>query len=82
MSRAKRAAILALYTMTDTATASKFAQIFASTGTVSALQSMSRTGSDKDKSIASEALSTALQNMAQQGTLSKLEDDYQKSSPL
>ncbi len=74
----KKAAILALNTMIDSATASKFAQIFASTGTVSALQSMSHTGSEQDKTIASKALSNTLQNMAQQGALSKLEDDYQK----
>jgi tetratricopeptide (TPR) repeat protein len=76
--QSKKAAILALYTMTDSQTASKFAQIFASTGTVSALQSMSRTGSETDKTIASQALTNTLQNMAQQDSLSKLEGDYQK----
>jgi len=76
--QSKKAAILALNTMIDSATASKFAQIFASSGTVSALQSMSQTGSDRDKSIASKALSSTLQSMAQQGALSKLEDNYQK----
>ncbi len=64
--------------MTDSETASKFAQIFASSGTVSALQSMSNTGSDKDKAIASQALSSALQNLAQQDALSKQENDYEK----
>lgn len=64
--------------MTDTETASKFAQIFASTGTVSALQSMSKTGTDKDKAITNKALSGALQNLAQQDGLSKMENDYEK----
>ncbi len=57
--QSKKAAILALSSMTNTETASEFAQIFASSGTVSALQSMSKTGSDKDKAIASNALSSA-----------------------
>jgi len=76
--QSKKAAILALYTMTDSETASKFAQIFVSSGTVSALQSMSKTGTDKDKAIVNQALAGALQNLAQLDALSKMENDYEK----
>jgi tetratricopeptide (TPR) repeat protein len=76
--QSKKAAILALYEMTNSQTASKFAQIFASSGTVSALQSMSKNGSEQDKAIANQALNTALQNLAKQDASSKAENDYEK----
>jgi tetratricopeptide (TPR) repeat protein len=73
----KKAAILALSTLINTETASKFAAIFASTGTVSALQTMSQTGSDKDKLIATQALSSALQSLAdRESKLTTIEQDY------
>lgn len=73
----KKAAILALSTLINTETASKFASIFASTGTVSALQTMSQTGTDKDKLIATQALSSALQNLAErESQLTTIEQDY------
>jgi tetratricopeptide (TPR) repeat protein len=76
----KKAAILALSTLINTETASKFASIFASTGTVSALQSLSKSGSDKDKLIAAQALSTALQSLAdRESQLSNIEADYKKA---
>ena len=75
----KKAAILALSTLIDTETASKFASIFASTGTVSALQSLSENGSPKDKLIATQALNSALQNLAErEDKLTSIEQDYKK----
>jgi tetratricopeptide (TPR) repeat protein len=76
--QSKKASILALYTMTNSETASKFAQIFASSGTVSALQSITKNGNEQDKAIANQALATALQNLAQQDAMSKMENDYEK----
>jgi tetratricopeptide (TPR) repeat protein len=76
----KKAAILALSTLINTETASKFAAIFASTGTVSALQTMSQTGTDKDKLIATQALSSALQNLAErESQLTTIEQDYKSA---
>ncbi len=76
----KKAAILALSTLINTETAGKFASIFASTGTVSALQSLSQNGSEKDKLIATQALSTALQNLTdRESKISTIEQDYKKA---
>jgi tetratricopeptide (TPR) repeat protein len=76
----KKAAILALSSLINTETASKFASIFASTGTVSALQTMSETGTDKDKLIATQALSSALQNLAErESQLTVIEQDYKSA---
>jgi len=78
--QSKKAAILALSSLINTETASKFAAIFASTGTVSALQSLSQSGSDKDKLIATQALSTALESLAErESQLSNIETDYKKA---
>ena len=78
--QAKKAAILALSSLINTETASKFASIFASTGTVSALQSLSQNGSEKDKLIATQALASALQSLAdREGKLSTIEQDYKKA---
>jgi tetratricopeptide (TPR) repeat protein len=71
---------MALSSMTNTETAGKVAQIFASSGTVSALQSLSQNGSEKDKAIATQALSNALQNLAErESKLSSIEEDYKKA---
>jgi Tetratricopeptide repeat len=78
--QSKKAAIMALSSMTNTETAGKVAQIFASSGTVSALQSLSQSGSEKDKAIATQALSNALQNLAErESKLSSIEADYKKA---
>ena len=78
--QSKKAAIMALSSMTNTETAGKVAQIFASSGTVSALQSLSQSGSEKDKAIATQALSNALQNLAdRESKLSSIEADYKKA---
>jgi hypothetical protein len=78
--QSKKAAIMALSSMTNTETAGKVAQIFASSGTVSALQSLSQSGSEKDKAIATQALSNALQNLAdRESKLSSIEADYKRA---
>lgn len=78
--RSKRAAILAISSLTNAELAGKFAQIFASQGTVSALQSIAETGSDKDKSAATSALAQALENLAaRESRLSDMENAYQKA---
>jgi Tetratricopeptide repeat len=78
--QSKKAAIMALSSMTNTETAGKVAQIFASSGTVSALQSLTQSGSEKDKAIATQALSNALQNLAdRESKLSSIEADYKKA---
>ena len=78
--QSKKAAIMALSSLTNTEIAGKVAQIFASTGTVSALQSLSKSGSEKDKAIATQALSNALQNLAdRESKLSSIEEDYKKA---
>lgn len=59
--QSKRAAILAISSLTNAELAGKFAQIFASRGTVSALQSIAENGSDKEKNIAADALASALE---------------------
>lgn len=78
--RSKRAAILAISSLTNAELAGKFAQIFASQGTVSALQSIAETGSDKDKSTATTALAQALENIAaRESRLNDMENAYQKA---
>ena len=78
--RSKRAAILAISSLTNAELAGKFAQIFASQGTVSALQSIAETGSDKDKSAATSALAQALENLAaRESRLNDMETAYQKA---
>jgi hypothetical protein len=51
-----KAAIIALSTLTNTEIAAKYAKLFPSEGTVSALKSIARSGTKADKEIASEAL--------------------------
>jgi tetratricopeptide (TPR) repeat protein len=62
--RRKRAAILALSSIGNTQLAAKMASLFASEGTVSALQSMANSGNKQDQLIATEALGSALDNIA------------------
>lgn len=59
--QSKRAAILAISSLTNAELAGKFAQIFASQGTVSALQSIAENGSEKEKNIAADALARAIE---------------------
>lgn len=63
--RSKRAAILAISSLTDAKLAAKVAAIYASEGTVSALESIAEHGSSGDRKIANVALPGALDNMAE-----------------
>jgi hypothetical protein len=63
--KSKRAAILAIQSLGNTRLAAKVASIFASEGTVSALQSIARTSDSKEKAIISGALSKTLDNLAE-----------------
>lgn len=63
--RTKKAAILAMSSLTNTGLAAKMASLFASEGTVSALQSIAQSGDSKDRTVATEALAQALNNLAQ-----------------
>jgi tetratricopeptide (TPR) repeat protein len=75
--QSKKAAILAISSLTNAELAAKFANIFASTGTVSALQKMADSGSDKEKTVASKALSDALETLAEHDNkLSGIEANY------
>jgi hypothetical protein len=77
--QSKKAAIMALSSLTNTETAGKVAQIFASTGTVQALQSLSQNGSERDKAVATQALSKALENLAErENKLTSIEEDYKR----
>jgi hypothetical protein len=66
--QSKRAAILAISSLTNTTLASKLASIYASAGTASALQSMAQSGTEKDKTIATQALATTLEKIAENQT--------------
>lgn len=78
--QSKRAAILAISSLTNAELAGKFAQIFASKGTVSALQSIAETGSESDRSTASTALAKALENIeAHESKLNELETAFQQA---
>ncbi|MBS2008670.1 MAG: hypothetical protein JST01_16600 [Cyanobacteria bacterium SZAS TMP-1] len=78
--QSKRAAILAIQSLTNAELAGKFAQIFASKGTVSALQSMAENGSESEKSAASTALAKALENIAaRESKLNEMETAFQQA---
>lgn len=78
--QSKRAAILAISSLTNAELAGNFAQIFASQGTVSALQSIAENGSQKDKTAATTALAQALENLAaRESRLNEMEDAFAKA---
>ncbi|MBU6453557.1 MAG: hypothetical protein KGS72_17390 [Cyanobacteria bacterium REEB67] len=78
--QSKRAAILAISSLTNAELAGKFAQIFASKGTVSALQSMAESGTESDRSSASTALAKALENIAaRESKLNEMETAFQQA---
>jgi hypothetical protein len=79
--QSKRAAILAISSLTNAELATKFAQIFSSPGTVSALQSLAENGSQKDKNIATDALARALENLAaRESRLNEIETAFHKAA--
>ncbi|MDZ4833755.1 MAG: hypothetical protein SGJ27_08235 [Candidatus Melainabacteria bacterium] len=69
----KKAAIIAMSSLADTETASKYAELFPSEGTASALQSIvsSRHTKERDKVIATKALAS---------TFNKLGDKYKSTN--
>lgn len=79
--QSKRAAILAISSLTNAELATKFAGIFSSPGTVSALQSLAENGSQKDKNIATDALARALENLAaRESRLNEIETAFHKAA--
>lgn len=79
--QSKRAAILAISSLTNAELATKFAQIFSSPGTVSALQSLAENGTQKDKNIATDALARALENLAaRESRLNEIETAFHKAA--
>jgi Tetratricopeptide repeat len=66
--QSKRAAILAISTLTSTELASKMAGIYASSGTASALESIAENGNEKDKQIATKALAATLEKITDNQT--------------
>lgn len=81
--KSKKAAILAMSELTNTALAARFASLFASEGTVSALKSIAKSSSNKDITIVKEALGTALENVAerygQENRYAEAEDAYKSA---
>ncbi|CAN5226249.1 hypothetical protein BH10CYA1_BH10CYA1_07630 [soil metagenome] len=78
--QSKKAAILAMSQLTNPELAGKFAGIFASTGTVSALQSMVENGNAHERGIATKALSDALESLAARETkLTAIQAEYQQA---
>ncbi len=74
--QSKRAAILAISSLTNTELASRIAAIYASAGTASALQSIAQTGTEKEKDIASQALTVTLEKIASnQSKLDEIDQD-------
>lgn len=63
--KTKKAAILAMSSLTNAEIAAKMASLFASEGTVSALESIAQTGNSNDRTVATTALAKAFNSMAQ-----------------
>lgn len=63
--RSKRAAILAISSLTDTKLAAKIASVYASEGTASALEKIAQSEHGGNKSVAQKALSRVLDNLAE-----------------
>jgi hypothetical protein len=78
--KSKRAAILAISSLADAKLASNVAAIFASEGTVSALEQIAKHGENGDRKIASGALERALDSMAANYQTEKRYDDAIKTA--
>lgn len=63
--RSKRAAILAISSLTDTRLAAKIASIYASEGTAAALEKIAQSENGGNRSVAQKALSRVLDNLAE-----------------
>lgn len=81
--KSKRAAILAISSIADAKLAAKVASIFASPGTVSALESIAENDPNADRKALKGALARALDNMAESYRIDKKYDEaivaYQKA---
>ena len=73
--KSKRAAILAISSITGAKMAAKIASIFASPGTVSALESLAENGTTTDRKTLKCALAKAMDNMAGNYVAEKRYDD-------
>lgn len=72
----KKAAILMINSLADAKLAGRIAAIFASQGTVSALQTITRNGSDNDRQIAQQALAKTIDNIkARESRLDNIENE-------
>lgn len=84
--KSKKAAILAISSLTNTKLAARFASLFASEGTVSALKSIATTGDTRDRTIATEALEKALETVAErynfESRYSEAEQAYREALEL
>ncbi len=84
--KSKRAAILAISTLTEPKLAAKVASIFASPGTVSALESIAENDTSPDKKALKGTLVRALDNMAERYRMDKQFEDaivtYKKALDL
>jgi hypothetical protein len=75
----KKAAILAINSLADAKLAGRIASIYASQGTVSALQTMTKTGNDKDREIAEQALAKTMESLrVRESRLDDMENEYKK----
>ncbi|HEY9713122.1 MAG TPA: tetratricopeptide repeat protein, partial [Chroococcales cyanobacterium] len=78
--QSKKAAILAISSLTNAELAGKFASIFASSGTVSALETMARSGTSHEKNIAQKAIPDALESLSNRNAkLSEAEANYRSA---
>ncbi|HEY9788409.1 MAG TPA: tetratricopeptide repeat protein [Candidatus Obscuribacterales bacterium] len=78
--QSKKAAILAISSLTDAELAGKIAALFASKGTVSALQSISESGNAKDRLVAEQAMAKVLENLSQrESRLNDIENAYKRA---
>lgn len=78
--QSKKAAILAINSLTDAKLAGRIAALYASQGTVSALQSISKNGTDKEREIAEQALAKTMTNLRErEDRLDDLEDQHKRS---
>lgn len=78
--QSKKAAILAINSLTDAKLAGKIASIYASQGTVSALQSISKNGTDNERAIAEQALKRTMDTLhAREERLDDIENEYKEA---
>lgn len=78
--QSKKAAILAINSLTDAKLAGKIASLYASQGTVSALQSMTTSGNDTERAIAQQALTKTLDTLKErESRLDTMESAYRKA---